>query len=64
MVAEVVGEDVLRVAMGARDGAALVTERERLMAEYEKIVGQGPAAGSGTGEAVAPGTLAGSRAGG
>ena len=32
VVAEVLGEDVFQVAMKAREGAALVTERERLIA--------------------------------
>ena len=38
VVAEVVGEEFFQVPMKAREGAALVSEQETLLAEFEKIV--------------------------
>jgi integrase len=37
-VTEVLGEEFFQVAMKARDGAALVAEREELLTQYEKLV--------------------------
>ncbi len=49
-VAEVLGQEFLQVPMKAREGAALVTEQEALIAEYEKIAAKAmrKAAGQGT----------------
>ncbi|TMV09695.1 site-specific integrase [Ruegeria sediminis] len=50
VVAEVVGEEFFQVPMKAREGAALVSEQETLLAEFEKIVKKAKRKAAGQGK--------------